>query len=84
MCKVVKNGTHFSSFTGAEGIITEGLRSQWIPKGSWSWGGSVSEHLPVWKEFFSDGGNRLTADLKELLSSVGLTLPSSVTDGIQL
>lgn len=34
-------------------MIREGLTSPWIPDG-WSWGGVVSDHCPIWVEYFVD------------------------------
>ncbi|GCB62788.1 endonuclease/exonuclease/phosphatase family domain-containing protein 1-like [Scyliorhinus torazame] len=39
--------------TGRWGVIRQGLSSPWIPNG-WKWGGIVSQHCPVWMEFFID------------------------------
>ncbi|XP_067853516.1 endonuclease/exonuclease/phosphatase family domain-containing protein 1-like [Heptranchias perlo] len=41
------------AYTGRWGVIREGLSSPWIPDG-WKWGGIVSQHCPVWIEFFVD------------------------------
>lgn len=40
-------------FTGYSGVVREGLSSPWIPNG-WSWGGLISDHCPVWAEFYSN------------------------------
>lgn len=40
-------------FTGYSGVIRDGLSSPWIPNG-WSWGGLISDHCPVWAEFYSN------------------------------
>ncbi|XP_072135208.1 endonuclease/exonuclease/phosphatase family domain-containing protein 1-like [Mobula birostris] len=42
-----------TAYTGRWGVIRQGLSSPWIPDG-WKWGGIVSEHCPVWIEFFVD------------------------------
>ena len=34
-------------------MIRQGLTSPWIPDG-WSWGGVVSDHCPIWVEFYVD------------------------------
>ncbi|MBN3298222.1 EEPD1 protein, partial [Amia calva] len=39
------------TYTGRWGVIQTGLSSPWIPDG-WSWGGSVSNHCPVWVELY--------------------------------
>lgn len=39
-------------FTGNSGVVREGLRSAFIPKG-WSFGGVVSDHCPVWAEIYT-------------------------------
>lgn len=39
-------------YTGKSGVIRDGLSSPWIPKG-WSWGGVVSDHCPVWAQFYT-------------------------------
>lgn len=49
-------------FTGHSDVIREGLTSPWIPKG-WSWGGVVSDHCPVWAEFYT-GKDLDSGDLK--------------------
>uniref|UniRef100_UPI00398EE67D endonuclease/exonuclease/phosphatase family domain-containing protein 1-like n=1 Tax=Pristiophorus japonicus TaxID=55135 RepID=UPI00398EE67D len=41
------------AYTGRWGVIRQGLSSPWIPNG-WKWGGIVSQHCPVWIEFFID------------------------------
>lgn len=41
------------AYTGRWGVIRQGLSSPWIPDG-WKWGGIVSQHCPVWIEFFVD------------------------------
>lgn len=40
-------------FTGNHGVVRQGMTSPWIPDG-WSWGGVVSDHCPVWVEFYVD------------------------------
>ena len=35
--------------SGQAGVVRDHLSSVWIPSG-WSWGGSVSEHCPVWAD----------------------------------
>ncbi|XP_033754676.1 endonuclease/exonuclease/phosphatase family domain-containing protein 1-like [Pecten maximus] len=40
-------------FTGYSAVVREGLSSPWIPNG-WSWGGLISDHCPVWAEFYSN------------------------------
>ncbi|XP_055891555.1 endonuclease/exonuclease/phosphatase family domain-containing protein 1-like [Biomphalaria glabrata] len=51
-------------FTGFSNVIREGLTSTWIPNG-WTWGGVVSDHCPVYAQFYSnvdlDNGD-ITAD----------------------
>nr|CAB3241128.1 endonuclease/exonuclease/phosphatase family domain-containing protein 1-like [Phallusia mammillata] len=42
-----------TSFTSHWDVVRNGLTSPWIPDG-WSWGGVVSDHCPVWSEFFTD------------------------------
>uniref|UniRef100_S4RGX2 Endonuclease/exonuclease/phosphatase domain-containing protein n=1 Tax=Petromyzon marinus TaxID=7757 RepID=S4RGX2_PETMA len=39
--------------TGGSAVVRAGLSSAWIPDG-WAWGGFVSDHCPVWAEFFTD------------------------------
>ena len=60
----------YFSVVGEHGSVTQGLSSQWIPKGFWSWGGAVSEHPPVWCELYADGG-KVSSDLQQLLKSLG-------------
>jgi len=47
------SATAAKSFSGAWQVVRTGLTSPWIPDG-WSWGGVVSDHCPVWAEFFVD------------------------------
>ncbi|XP_078067248.1 endonuclease/exonuclease/phosphatase family domain-containing protein 1-like [Mustelus asterias] len=42
-----------AAYTGRWGVVRQGLSSPWIPNG-WKWGGIVSQHCPVWMEFFID------------------------------
>ncbi|XP_051884330.1 endonuclease/exonuclease/phosphatase family domain-containing protein 1-like [Pristis pectinata] len=42
-----------AAYTGRWGVIRQGLSNPWIPDG-WKWGGNVSQHCPVWIEFFID------------------------------
>ncbi|XP_052229745.1 endonuclease/exonuclease/phosphatase family domain-containing protein 1-like isoform X1 [Dreissena polymorpha] len=49
-------------FTGQCDVVREGLSSPWIPKG-WTWGGVVSDHCPVWAQFYT-GRDLDTGDLK--------------------
>lgn len=41
-------------FTGKSGVIRERLTHPSIPDGRWSWNGVVSDHCPVWAEFYCD------------------------------
>lgn len=34
-------------------MVRQGLTNPWIPDG-WSWGGVVSDHCPIWVEYFVD------------------------------
>ncbi|KAL9975251.1 hypothetical protein ACROYT_G012390 [Oculina patagonica] len=40
-------------FTGQAGVVREGLTHPSIPDG-WRWNGLVSDHCPVWAEFYCD------------------------------
>lgn len=40
-------------FTGQAGVVREGLTHPSIPDG-WRWNGVVSDHCPVWAEFYCD------------------------------
>ena len=51
-------------------MVWEGLASPWIP-GGWSWGGVVSDHCPIWVEYFVD--KDLDAGISRDLESITLT-----------
>lgn len=53
---------HVCFISGHSDVIREGLTSPWIPKG-WSWGGVVSDHCPVWGQFYT-GKDLDSGDLK--------------------
>ncbi|KAH9499802.1 Endonuclease/exonuclease/phosphatase domain-containing protein 1 [Bulinus truncatus] len=59
-------------FTGTSDVIREGLTSTWIPNG-WTWGGVVSDHCPVYAQFYSnvdlDDGDVNAEKVKFILSS---------------
>ena len=38
---------------GVCGVVREGLSSPWIPNG-WKWGGVVSDHCPIFAEFYTN------------------------------
>ncbi|GFO25389.1 endonuclease/exonuclease/phosphatase family domain-containing protein 1 [Plakobranchus ocellatus] len=38
--------------TGVSGVVRDGLSNAWIPNG-WSWGGTVSDHCPVFTQLYS-------------------------------
>lgn len=40
-------------FTGSCGVVSQGLSHLAIPKG-WQWGGTVSDHYPVWSEMYTE------------------------------
>lgn len=40
-------------FTGVSGMVRQGLNHLAIPQG-WMWGGSASEHCPVWCEVYTE------------------------------
>ena len=45
--------THRTMYTGQWGVVRDGLTHQLIPHG-WSWGGTVSDHVPIFAEFYHD------------------------------
>lgn len=45
--------THSTTYTGEWGVVRDGLTHHLIPDG-WSWGGTVSDHVPIFAEFYSD------------------------------
>ncbi|XP_022080279.1 endonuclease/exonuclease/phosphatase family domain-containing protein 1-like isoform X2 [Acanthaster planci] len=56
--------------TGKSHVVREGLTHPLIPD-NWSWGGVVSNHCPVWVEFYSDqdldeGGSGILAQLSKV------------------
>ncbi|RUS80596.1 hypothetical protein EGW08_011651, partial [Elysia chlorotica] len=57
---------------GVAGVVRDGLSNAWIPNG-WTWGGVVSDHCPVFSQFYSkidiDRDEINVADVKFLLGS---------------
>ncbi|XP_038068061.1 endonuclease/exonuclease/phosphatase family domain-containing protein 1-like [Patiria miniata] len=56
--------------TGESHVVREGLTHPLIPD-NWSWGGVVSDHCPLWVEFYSDcdldeGGPGILAQLSKV------------------
>lgn len=45
--------THRTMYTGQWGAVRDGLTHKLIPDG-WSWGGTVSDHIPIYAEFYHD------------------------------
>lgn len=58
---------------GNHGVVREGLTSPWIPDG-WSWGGVVSDHCPIWAEYFVDK-DLDTGPIVRDLEGITLTAP---------
>ncbi|XP_035828807.1 endonuclease/exonuclease/phosphatase family domain-containing protein 1 [Aplysia californica] len=57
-------------YTGVSGVVRDGLSSHWIPNG-WTWGGVVSDHCPVYGQFYSN----MDLDPKDInTSDVSFTL----------
>lgn len=63
---------HVFVSAGNSGVVREGLTNPLIPNG-WSWGGVVSDHCPVWVEFYV-GKDLDIADLSAGAEAIKFTL----------
>ncbi|XP_064640427.1 endonuclease/exonuclease/phosphatase family domain-containing protein 1-like [Lineus longissimus] len=41
-------------YTKNSHVVREGLSHPFIPDGRWGWGGLVSDHCPIWAEFYTN------------------------------
>lgn len=63
---------HVFVSAGNSGVVREGLTNPLIPNG-WNWGGVVSDHCPVWVEFYV-GKDLDIADLSAGAEAIKFTL----------
>lgn len=66
------NSIHVFVSAGNSGVVREGLTNPLIPNG-WNWGGVVSDHCPVWVEFYV-GKDLDIADLSAGAEAIKFTL----------
>ena len=63
-----------SCWLGDSDVIQEGLTSPWIPKG-WQWGGSISDHYPMWIELNTSEPVEEAANFTKSLDVMQLAKP---------